>query len=126
MSVFWMSLWSPIILEGQIPASATRPAHCFIQKPIALHLLCNYNSEHYLAEDTRGITYGPNTGSTQPHQMQSQGNTKLSGDKEKKKRKKKSHTLISQQNEMCMAAKRNTGSSHSFSPHLGGCHLLTS
>lgn len=126
MSVFSMSLWSPVILEGQIPASATRPAHCFIQKPIALHLLCNYNSEHYLAEDTRGIIYGPNTGSTQPHQMQSQGNTKLSGDKEKKKRKKKSHTLISQQNEMCMAAKRNTGSSHSFSPHLGGCHLLTS
>lgn len=89
MSLFWVSLWSPVILEGQIPASATRPAHCFIQKPIALHLLCNYNSEHYLAEDTRGITYGPNTGSTQPHQMQSQGNTKLSGDKEKKKRKKK-------------------------------------
>lgn len=57
-----MSPLSPIILEDQIPVSATHLAHCFIQKPIALRLLHNYDSEHYLAQDTGGIIYGPNKG----------------------------------------------------------------
>lgn len=81
------------------------PCSLLNPKPIALGLLHKYFSEHYLAQDSGGIIYVPDTGAKPgEHHV-------LEGFKKKKvsyKKKKSRQTLKTQENKVFTAAKRST------------------
>lgn len=83
------------------------PCSLLNPKPIASGLLHKYFSEHYLAQDSGGIIYVPDTGAKpgEHHVLQGFKKKKVSY---KKKKKKSRQTLKTQENKVFMAAKRST------------------